>query len=98
MRTKVTCLKCKEFDVLDIDDSSHVVYGSEKKFNTNFIAYRWRGDFKWGFQCVCGNDSRLSTSESGDFDKLVRGDKISLEKIAASLLIPDDKKFRMENA
>lgn len=93
---KVTCLECGESDILTIDDLRHQVLDYEKKMQTNFGAFRWRGDMKWGFICQCGNDNRLAPSESNDFDKLVNGDPVSVKKIAASLLIPDEKQFSME--
>ena len=92
---KVTCLECNESDVLTIDDIMHQVVDYENKMKTNFQSFRWRGDMKWGFFCQCGNDNRLAPSEADDFDKLVDGDPISLQKISASLLIPDDKQFEM---
>lgn len=93
---KVTCLNCKESDVLTINDIAHRVEDYERKMNTNFGAFRWRGDMQWGFICQCGNDNRLAASENTDFDKLVKGDELSMKKIAASLLIDDSKQFLME--
>lgn len=95
-RFKVTCLECGEADTLTIDDVGHVVLDYENKLNTNFRSFRWRADMQWGFFCQCGNDNRLAPSEADDFDKLVKGDPLSIEKITASLLIPDEKQFSME--
>lgn len=97
-RYKVTCLECNESDVLAIDDVNHVVGDTDKKLITNFLSYRWRPDVKWGFLCKCGNDNRLAPMESNDFDKLVDGDPESVKKIAASLLIPDEKQFEVSPA
>lgn len=96
MRYKVTCLECGESDILVIDEVQHQVVDYEGKMNTNFQSFRWRPDSQWGYFCVCGNDNRLAPSEANDFDKLVRGDAISIKKIAASLLIPDEKQFNSE--
>lgn len=93
---KVTCLKCKKSDVLAIEDKGHVVLGYAKQIATNFLAARWRKDLQWGFECSCGNDNRLSYTEKPDFNKLVQGDTLSIENIAKSLNIPDEKQFRME--
>lgn len=93
---KVVCLKCGESDILTIDDIRHIVMDYEKKIQTNFGAFRWRADLKWGFICQCGNDNRLAANEADDFDKLVKGDPASVKNIAASLLIPDEKQFTME--
>lgn len=99
MRTVlVTCLECKESDVLKIDDNIHAVVDYEKKMITPFRSFRWRGDMSWGFFCKCGNDNRLAPSEADDFEKLVDGDPISVQKIADSLKIDDKLQFRMETA
>jgi len=95
-RYQVTCLKCKQSDVLTIEESSHVILDFAKQMMTNILAGRWRRDLQWGFQCRCGNDNRLSAVEKDEFDTLVQGDPISVEKIAASLKIPDEKQFVMK--
>lgn len=97
-RYKVTCLECGDSDTLQIDDLNYRVGDTEKGFKTNFLAFRRRPDNVWGFECRCGNDNRLAPQESGDFDKLVQGDTMSVKWIAASLLIPDTKQFKMEDA
>jgi hypothetical protein len=97
-RYKVTCLDCGESDILNIDDQNHFVGDSEKKLLTNLLSYRWRPDLRWGYLCKCGNDNRLAPQEADDFDKLVDGDPITVQKIAASLLIPDEKQFEMRSA
>lgn len=97
-RFKVTCLKCKQSDVLNIDNRNHFVGETEKKLVTNFLSYRWRPDLKWGYLCTCGNDNRLAPQEENDFDKLVAGDPITVQKIADSLKIPDEEQFTMEKA
>lgn len=95
---KVTCLECEESDLLFVDDTNHQVGETERKLNTNFLSFRWRPDLQWGFECKCGNDNRLAAKEADDFDNLVGGDPLSVEKIAASLLIPDEKQFEMKEA
>lgn len=95
-RCKVTCLDCGESDVLTIDDNLHVVVDYEKKIKTPFRAFRWRPDLKWGFHCQCNNDNRLAPQEEKDFDRLVQGDPLSLQRIAESLKIPDERQFRTE--
>lgn len=94
-RYKVTCLECKQSDLLTIDEGSHQVIDYEGKFKTPFRSFRWRSDMRWGFHCECGNDNRLAPSEAHDMDRLVQGDEQSIKKIAASLLIPDEKQFEM---
>lgn len=95
-KLKVTCLECNESDVLTIDELQHQVVDYQGKMKTPFRSFRWRGDSQWGFFCQCGNDNRLASSEADDFDKLVDGDPMSVKKIAASLLIADDKQFKTE--
>lgn len=92
---KVECLECGKSDILTIDDLRHQVMDYENKMNTNFQSFRFRGDQQWGFFCECGNDNRLAPKEANDFDKLVKGDELSLKNIAASLLIPDEKQFEI---
>lgn len=93
---KVTCLECGESDILTVDQIQHQVVDYEAKMKTPFQSFRWRGDQTWGYFCKCGNDNRLAPSEASDFDKLVDGDPMSIKKIAASLLIQDDKQFATE--
>jgi hypothetical protein len=81
--------------VITVDENSHVVTDYEGKIKTPFRSFRWRPDLKWGFYCHCGNDNRLAPQEASDIDKLVDGDEASIQKIAASLLIPDSKQFEM---
>lgn len=92
---KVTCLNCGESDIIIIDNEIHAVVDYEKKMLTPFRSFRWRPDSKWGFFCKCSNDNRLAPMEANDMDKLVQGDPISLQRIAESLLIPDEKQFEM---
>lgn len=97
-RYQVTCLECNESDILEIDNDAHAVGNTDRKLLTNYLSYRWRPDIKWGFLCKCGNDNRLAPMEADDFDKLVDGDPVTVDRIAASLLIPDDKQFEMREA
>lgn len=95
---KASCLECGESDIITVDETHHVVVDYERKVNTPFRSFRWRGDGKWGFFCGCGNDNRLAPMEAEGMDNLVMGDPKSLKKIAASLLIPDEKQFKLEPA
>lgn len=102
-RFQVTCLNCGESDLLTIDDNmhgtgQHAVVDYDKKMKTPFQSFRWRPDMRWGFFCKCNNDNRLAPQERDDFDKLVDGDPVSLERIAKSLDIPDEKQFSMVQA
>lgn len=90
---KVTCLKCKKHDVLLIDGSQVLDY--EAKFQTPFLSFRMRPDQQWGFECRCGNDSRLLKEEMKDFDKLVQGDEMGIAKILKNIK-ESPNKFVME--
>jgi hypothetical protein len=94
---KVICLKCKEEDKLIIDDASHQVISYGKHSGTNLLSARFRGDKKFGFECICGNDNRVASSEGDKLDELiVRGNPSVIKKITESLKIPDSKQFVME--
>lgn len=95
---KVTCLSCEESDVVTIQEANHFILDFAKKIRTNFLAGRYRADLQWGWECRCGNDNRLSSSEAEQFEQLVKGDEVSVERIARSLQIPDSKQFIMEAA
>ena len=71
--------------------------------HTPIISCRFRGDLNWGFECMCGNDSRLAREEREDVDMLVQASdedykQTIIEKLIASLKIKDAKKFRMVEA
>lgn len=90
---KVTCLQCKESDnVLIIKGQVQF----EKMMATNFLAARFRKDGQWGFECICGNDTRLCKEEADDFERLVYGTPMSLKKLKRALLKRTHETFRME--
>jgi len=93
---KVTCLKCKESDVLTILDERYVT-AQERELQTNILAARLRPDGTWGFECRCGNDNRLAAKEAGRIDELViHATGGQMDKIKSQLLTPDNKQFTME--
>lgn len=95
-RYEVTCLKCKQSDTLLIEDDSHAIINFGKGASTNLLSGRWRKDEKWGWECICSNDNRVSAQEKDFLSELVtKGDKQSIEKIKASLEIKDDTQFSM---
>lgn len=83
MRYQVTCLKCKKSDIVTFADRDVVDY--EGKFATPFLSFRYRPDNQWGFECKCGNDSRLLKEEMPDFNKLVQGDNPGIANILKNL-------------
>jgi hypothetical protein len=67
--------------------------------HTPIIACRLRPDLKWGFECVCGNDTRLAPEEKGQADMLISGAHPSVVKRIVKLATPTpEKNFRMETA
>lgn len=91
----VTCLKCKDEARIRILPGNQVMYID----HTPIIACRFRGDLKWGFECVCGNDSRLAREEKDDAPVLMQqGDSRALDKLVKSLNTKDENKFRMVGA
>lgn len=92
-RYEVTCLKCKQSDILLIDDNSHAIINYGKGASTNLLAGRWRKDEKFGWECICGNDNRVSKQEEQFLSELVT--QGSIEDIKKSLKIDDNKQFKM---
>lgn len=95
-RYRVTCNNCKGSAELTIDDSSplkpQVVYHQ----HTPIIASRFRGDGQWGFECQCGNDSRVAFSEKDQIEVLVQNmDKTRLKAMAKGLEKKAGSRFTM---
>ena len=88
----ITCLKCKGQSRINIIDNQTVMYVD----HIPIIACRLRGDLQWGFECQCGNDSRLARQEVGQIDMLVQGGAHAIEKLTKSLKVKDKLKFKME--
>ncbi len=91
---KVVCMKCKGVSRLAILDGKDVMY----KDHTPIISARYRPDMKWGFECQCGNDSRVAPEEKDDLHFLVQGGEHAIEKIAKGLIPKNENKFAMELA
>jgi len=90
----VTCEQCGGHDVLSITPDRTVFY----KEHTPIISARYRPDMKWGFECVCGQDSRVAPEEKDVLGRIVRGGEHSIEQIAKSLTPHNELKFKMEAA
>lgn len=87
----VTCEKCGGHDVLSITPDRTVFY----KEHTPIISARYRPDMKWGFECTCGQDSRVAPEEKDVLETIVRGGEHSIAEIAKSLTPLNELKFRM---
>ena len=93
---RITCLSCKEEDVITILDNKYVT-AYDKEVNTNLLSARQRVDGTWGFECKCGNDNRIGANEVGEINNLVqKATEHQVEAIKRQLLIPDTKQFKME--
>lgn len=55
----ITCTECKGKSRVIIIDNIFIEYID----NTPIISARYRKDMKWGFECLCGNDTRLCKEE-----------------------------------
>lgn len=90
---KVICESCKGSDTLTISsDNKQVMYDE----HLPIISARFRPDLKWGFECTCGQDSRVSPQEINTLDRIVKGGEHSIATIKKSLTKNNELKFRME--
>lgn len=93
----VTCLSCKGQSKINVINDTTPIFID----HTPIIAARFRGDLKFGFECMCGNDSRVAREEEGSLPMLVVENdpvrkQMSIAKLTESLNIKDSLKFRME--
>lgn len=95
VRYRVTCKQCKKSSLLNILDEKTVMYID----HVPIIAARLRGDLKWGFECLCGNDSRLAPQEKDQATMLMSGiSKERVEAIAERLEKKPYQRFSMVQA
>lgn len=84
---------CKGSAKIQIINDKDVIYVD----HIPILACRLRSDLQWGFECQCGNDSRLAREELPQLRQLVvNGGKQALDNIAKSLKVKDKLKFSME--
>lgn len=99
---RIKCLKCNGSNtalISEVRDGEFAIdLDTDHRKNPIFIiSGRYRGDMNYGWECACGNDSRLAREEFKDIDSLViNGGKQAIAHITQSLKVEDDKKFRME--
>lgn len=100
---KITCLNCKGSNVAMIinKDGDQVIDLNHDHRrhpdNIHIISGRLRGDLQFGWECMCGNDSRLARQEFPAIRELViNGSEDAIKKITNSLKREDKKKFKME--
>lgn len=102
---KVTCLNCSGSNIVSIMDNGNVKssqrymidLNEDHKVNPDYIiSGRYRSDMNFGWECKCGNDSRIARQEVSDIERLVvNGGRSVIEKIVEGLKVNDEKKFRM---
>ncbi len=89
----ITCKNCKGISRIKIIGKDKVMYVD----HTPIIACRLRPDMKWGFECQCGNDTRLAPEEKKDVAVLVSGSSQSvIDRILKTITIKPETKFKME--
>lgn len=92
---KVTCKKCGGYDEIQIDESSKRIFFTK---HLPIIAGRFRPDLKWGWECTCGNDSRLAPQEKDKAEILVAGvDKLTIKEMVKNLEKKPQSRFKMES-
>lgn len=91
MKYKVTCRNCKQFDVIQIDHDTIIVWGK----NTYIISGRKRLDMQWGFQCICGNNDIMTKQELRTVTDKTNPDPAEINQILKNLK-PDKPKFVMD--
>ena len=92
---KVTCEKCGGHDNLKITDDKQVFYTE----HTPIISARFRPDMNWGFECLCGQDSRIALEEKDSLHAIVKNaSPKTVNDLAKSLMPKSELKFKMEIA
>lgn len=93
---EITCNKCKKSSKVQIVNDTQVMYID----HTPIIASRLRsegGSMKWGFECMCGNDSRMSKDEVGEIDMLLQNASDMMKsKMVKNSKADSGTRFKME--
>jgi len=93
IKYEVTCEACGGSDVLTVTPDHMVMYTN----HTPIISSRFRPDMNWGFECTCGQDSRVAPQEKDQLGILIKNSTPStIAKIAESLTPKNELKFKME--
>ena len=87
----VKCKKCKKENVITINDNK-----VEYPENNTLLSARFRADMQWGFECLCGNDTRLCKQELEVTNVQVKGSsKEVVEAVIDNLKATPDDSFIM---
>ncbi|CAB4152010.1 hypothetical protein UFOVP585_47 [uncultured Caudovirales phage] len=93
-RYKVTCENCGKEDHIKVAEGNQVFFE-----NHSFLSARYRPAGEWGFECTCGQDSRLAYEEKDNVDFLVQGSSPQvIERIKEALQAGNEKYFKMVEA
>lgn len=68
----ITCKQCNGTAKVTIKDDQFIDYID----TTPIISARKRSDLKWGFECICGNDTRLCKEELEHPTDFVKSDSV----------------------
>lgn len=85
---KVTCLKCKGFNIVPIGDDRKVMWDNTDRI----ISARFRLDNNWGFQCICGNNNLLTEQEDSYIEDKQTPDPKQISDVIKNLK-PDTRKL-----
>lgn len=90
---KVTCLKCKNFNIVPIADDRNVMW----KTADRIISARFRLDGQWGWQCICGNNNLLTEQEDRYIENKQCPDPKQINQIIKNLMPDNRKLFEMRS-
>lgn len=91
---KVVCQNCNSDAAIEVDDSNKLIRNWLK--SVPIVSARYRLDHQWGFECLCGNDTRLSEQEKRTIKNPVTPDPADLQQIINNLEIDNELRFAME--
>lgn len=91
---EITCQKCQGQAVIEVDDTQKLIKRWVKV--VPIISARYRLDYQWGFQCTCGNDTRLSPQENRVIKDKVAPNPKDIAKVTANLEVDENNQFIME--
>ena len=93
----VTCLKCgekREVGIIPTVTGDRVDW-LENDPNERIVSGRQRLDGQWGWECLCGNNSIMSTQERETFTNKVNPDPQEIKQVVDNLR-PEKTYFTME--
>lgn len=90
---KITCNKCGNSSRVTIINDAKIDYID----HTPIISARLRRDMQWGFECMCGNDTRIAKQEMSTAHSLIQGSsQQTVDAVIDKIKQSDDDTFIME--